>query len=50
MNGLLLAGFVVLLLLWAVLSDDDDHGRPHTGYLGEDWQNKNQIFVGVIFP
>ena len=41
--------FVVLIVVSFLIEDDDNHGKPHTGYIGEDWQNKNQIFVFAIF-
>lgn len=41
--------FVVLIVVSFLIEDDDNHGKPHTGYIGEDWQNKNQIFVDIIF-
>lgn len=28
--------FIVLIVI-SFFIDDDDHGKPHTGYVGEDW-------------
>ena len=50
---LVLFGIIVIagaILVFGGNDDDDDHThRPHTGALGDIWQNKNQIFVSVIF-
>lgn len=40
---------IVLIIFLLLDGGDDDNDRPHTGVLGDIWQNKNQIFVGVIF-
>ena len=55
MFDIVLVLFGVIVIAGAILvfggNDDDDHThRPHTGNMGDLWQNKNQIFVGVIFP